>query len=105
MTEPIIAHAVKEVLVARVVYGLRSQGSLLPVLILSTGRRENLGTRLFARLYLARCNSEIKGKKHLFDPLDPCASCHPKFTFQKIHLCVKTLGADISRVTFPKFFT
>ena len=62
MTEPTIAHAVKEVLVARVVYGLRSQGSLLPVTILSTGRRENLGTRLFARLHLARCNSEIKGK-------------------------------------------
>ena len=57
MTEPTIAHSVKEVLVARVAYGLRSQGSLLPVPILSTGystgRRENLGTRLFARLYLA----------------------------------------------------
>ena len=66
MTEAIIAHTVKEVLVARdfarVVYGLRSQGSLLPVPILSTGRRENLGTRLFARLHLARCNSEIKRK-------------------------------------------
>ena len=62
MTEPTIAHAVKEALVARVVYGLRSQGSFLPVPILSTGRRENLGTRLFARLHLARCNSEIKGK-------------------------------------------
>ena len=90
MTEPIIAHTVKEVLVARdfarVVYGLRSQGSLLPVPILSTGRRENLGTRLFTGLHLARCNSEIKGKKHLFDPLVPCASCHSKFTFQKIQL-------------------
>ena len=84
MTEADIAQAMKEILGARVVY-------------------------VFACLHLARWisvrnNSEIKEKKSIFDRLDPCASCLLEFTLQKIQLCVKTLGADISSVTFPEFF-
>ena len=81
MTEPDIADAVKKILGARVVY-------------------------VFSFLHLARWisvrnSSEIKGeKKRLFDQLDPCATCLLKFMLQKIQL-----GADISSVTFPEFFT
>ena len=80
MTEADIAQGVKEILVARVVY-------------------------VFACLHWisVRNNSEIKEKKSIFDRLDPCASCPLEFTLQKIQLCVKTLGADISSVTFPEF--
>ena len=83
MTEADIAQAMKEILGARVVY-------------------------VFACLHLARWisvrnNSEIKGKKSIFDRLDPCASCLLEFTLQKIQLCVKSLGAEISSVTFPEF--
>ena len=83
MTEADIAQAMKEILGARVVY-------------------------VFACLHLARWisvrnNSEIKGEKSIFDRLDPCASCLLEFTLQKIQLCVKSLGAEISSVTFPEF--
>ena len=44
-------------------------------------------------------------KKCLFDRLDHYASCFLEFMFRKIQLCVKTLGADISSVTFQEFFT
>ena len=42
-------------------------------------------------------------KKCLFDRLDHYASCFLEFMLQKIQLCVKTLGADISSVTFQEF--
>ena len=68
MTEPTISHAVKEVLVARVVYGLRSRILSYPSLF-SRRVGENLGTRLFTRLHQARCNSDIKGKNISFSGL------------------------------------
>ena len=37
--------------------------------------------------------------------IDHYASCFLEFMLQKIQLCVKTLGADISSVTFQEFFT
>ena len=83
MTEPDIDHAVKEILGARVVY-------------------------VFTFLHLARWisvrkNSEIKRKKRLFDQLDSCAFGRLQFTSPKNSTGVKTLGADISSVTFPEF--
>ena len=71
MTEPDIAHAVKEI------FGHQSP-TFSPV---------------------------DKRKKRLFDRPDPRTSRFLEFTFQKIQLSVKTLGADISSVTFPEFFT
>ena len=86
MTEPDIAHVVKEILGARVVY-------------------------VFAFLHLARCiisvksNSETKEKK---TPLWSAKSLRisPSWIYApKNSTGVKTLGADISSVTFLEFFT
>ena len=79
MTEPDITHAVKEILVVRVVY---------------------VPSCFTLHVELAY---EITARR-LFDRLHPCASCFLEITLQKIQLCVKTLVADISSVTFPEFF-
>ena len=84
MTEPDIDHAVKEILGARVVY-------------------------VFAFLHLARWisvrnNSEIKEKNVSLIGYIPANLAFLNFKLQKIQRCVKTLGADISSVTFPEFF-
>ena len=84
MTEPDIAHAVKEILGVRVAY----------VFACFT----------LTRWINVRNNSEIKEKTSLCR-LDPSASCFLEFMLQKIQLRMKTLGADISSVTFPEFFT
>ena len=84
MTEPDIAHAVKEILGTQVVY-------------------------VFAFLHLVRLisvrnNSEIKEKTSLWSARS--LRILPSWIYApKNSTGVKTLGADISSVTFPEFFT
>ena len=85
MTEPDIDHAVKEILGARVVY-------------------------LFAFLHLARWisvrnNSKMKEKKPSLWSARSLRILPSRIYAPKNSNGVKTLGADISSVTFPEFFT
>ena len=86
MTEPDVVQVVKEIL----------------------GHESSTSSPVFtvARWITVRNNTETKEKKkRFFHQLGPYASCLLEFTLQTIQLCVKTVGADISSVTFPEFFT